>query len=260
MTTATIASFTSGQRVLVNGKEAEYVGPASCGCCEHRVQYVGNDYPDFTQAGDTIVAADKPSEPRPFQVGDRVRITRTIGGVHGESGTVGTVVEGNGQTESTRLAFRPDAASGTEGGYGDGRYYLIGTPDTLFELIEPAAEPTVASGDLADALARAEKAERDLENFRVLVRDRLIEEAVARDWCSEADEWLESLGLEPRANPQRASVSVNITLSVSVEGDYPSDICEHIGYDEVREALIEEHGSQMRYVDFTYDVDECERL
>lgn len=262
MTTAT-QTFTSGQRVLVNGRAAEIIEPAVCGCCRYKVRFTDSGEPGYADHEATVVAADTEPEPRPFRAGDRVRLTRGIGGRQGGEGEVGTL-ERVPDYPGNRLGFRPDGAT-DGGGYGGGLYQLNYTDRPACELIEP--EPTVASGEpeadseaLAEAVRRAERAERDLQAFRDKVRERLIDEAERRDWCSEADDWLESLGLERRSNDQRATVAVTISLTVYVDKDVPGDICESIDYDDVRRALVDEHGSQMQYVDFDYSVEDCERL
>lgn len=51
---------------------------------------------------------------------------------------------------------------------------------------------------LAEQTARADAAEKALDEFKNLVRDRVIQEAEDRGWCDEVDNWLDDLGLPNR--------------------------------------------------------------
>lgn len=61
-------------------------------------------------------------------------------------------------------------------------------------------EATIARlrAEMAAVQEERDKAQKALGDFRTLVRGKVIEEADARGWCSEVDEWLGSLGLEER--------------------------------------------------------------
>lgn len=54
----------------------------------------------------------------------------------------------------------------------------------------------------------------ELDAFKAKVRDAVIREAERRDWCEEADEWLEELGLESRRAPLPRGLYAVVELQV----------------------------------------------
>jgi len=49
-----------------------------------------------------------------------------------------------------------------------------------------------------------------LKDYKKLVRDRVIEEAIDRDWCDEVNDFLESIDLEPRTHAYTVTVPIHI--------------------------------------------------
>jgi len=112
----------------------------------------------------------------------------------------------------------------------------VGTPGG-----EALGDALVADQRLTEAQARAERAERELEAFRDKVRTRLIEEADARGWCSEADDWLEDLGLEGRLHDYTVYVTASVTIpvAISVTARNADTAADQVEFRDVRNKLNE---------------------
>lgn len=66
----------------------------------------------------------------------------------------------------------------------------------------------MARETLVQAKARADKAEKDLADFKVKVRDVAMEYAEDNGWCSEVERALEEVGIKP--TPKSATVTIEV--------------------------------------------------
>lgn len=192
---------------------------SSASCCEGNHRYTitrddGNE--GFARAVEPVTER-RPGE---FRVGDRVRLLRFVGG-DARPGDLGTVTEAGDGTSALYVRFDGRRT----GARGDGEHYLA-TAIAYLELVEDEPEPqpepettvtvsVVTAGmeaELASLRERVERAERELEAFRTKVRDAVIEEAERRGWCNETDDWLVSIGLEPR-EPREQDYYVHVSVS-----------------------------------------------
>jgi hypothetical protein len=76
---------------------------------------------------------------------------------------------------------------------------------------EPPTDP------VERAVWERDKAQRELVAFKALVARRLVDETNSRNWCSEAEGWLRSLGLEPPPERYRVTVTLFVEDATSTE-------------------------------------------
>ena len=83
-------------------------------------------------------------------------------------------------------------------------------------ITEQRGEIESLKSDLEAARAQAHSAWNQLEAFKDRVRDRIIEEAQARDWCEEVNAFLRSVDLDPMDFSFTALIEVTYRVTVPI--------------------------------------------
>jgi len=243
-------------------------GPSTCCSGNHRWQVHTDDDRTGNVTEVVKVTAPSPSDGT-LRLGARVKVSDNPGfrgpgigyvdpGFAGATGVIvgrGTVGSADGTWEVRRDGGPTERGVATNYIHPD-CLTVIDAPE------EPDAPETVSvvtagmEQEISRLRERAERAERELEAFRDKVRTRVIEEADARGWCSEADDWLEDLGLEGRSRDFTVYVtaSVTIPLAFSRTARNEDDAASLVDLLDVQRELNEHLGSVL--VD--YDLDDFE--